>query len=169
MSAGLTGFSCESLLSLRSDWAHGAWGSLVTYWTLLTNWTVWPGGTLVANHTLSSLLTDSSLKTRITSGPLWTCISWKSGVSLGSSASRGSHRCWWGSIVHYMAFGAVMILGNFVFCEACGIDPFFEFGYFLFDAEQILGKLVDLVLEIASRHGGHEGATESEKKIYVHG
>lgn len=59
--------------------------------------------------------------------------------------------------------------GNFVFCEACGIDPFFEFGYFLFDAEQILGKLVDLVLEIASRHGGHEGATESKKKIYVHG
>lgn len=92
LSAGLTGFSCESLLSLRSDWAHGAWGSLVTYWTLLTNWTVWPGGTWVANHTLSSLLTDSSLKTRITSGPLGTCISWKSGVSLGS-LNKGMYTC----------------------------------------------------------------------------
>lgn len=57
---------------------------------------------------------------------------------------------------------------NFVFCEACGIDPFFEFGYFLFDAEQILSKLVDLGLEIVSRHSGHEGATERKKQINVH-
>lgn len=56
-----------------------------------------------------------------------------------------------------------------MFCKACRIYPFFKFGYFLFDVEQIVGKLVDLVLDIVSRHGGHGGATESEKQAYVLG